>query len=183
MLEMSILQFARLTGGSVTLSETPPLAGENEPIGRVVPVRHSYAAGDVVFVEEENSVCLELLQLQGAMGVVAERTFGPLAGCFSICVPDVRGALQRVAEYCRDRYLGRLIVRIVPGDQAEDVAWQLVMMNQAAPMNIVKVSVECASHLNWCDADEVLIDGELSDSQRSFAVTYLPTNAPIRLVG
>lgn len=183
MLEMSIRQFAQLIDGEVTLSETPPLAGMTEPIGRVVPVQPSFADGDVVFVESEEETCVEALQLQGAMGVVATRSFAPLAGRFSIRVEDVNRALKRVAEYCRDRYSGRLLVRIVPQGCHRDLLWQLVNLKQAAPLARVKLGVNVASQLSWCDADEVLIDGRLTDNQRNFVVTYLPTNAPIRLAG
>jgi hypothetical protein len=183
MLEMSIRQFAHLIDGKPELSETPPLAGMNEPIGRVVPMQASYAVGDVVLVEEQETTCVEALQLQGAMGVVSTRQFAPLAGCFSVCVADVKSALQRVAEYCRDRYLGRLLVTIVPEGCCDDLLWQLVNINQAAPLCKIELGVGAVSQLSWCDADQVLIDSRLSDSQRSFVVTYLPTNAPIRLAG
>lgn len=183
MLELSIRQFAQLIDGKLTLSATPPLAGENEPIGHVVPVQASFKVGDVVFVDEDGSACCEAMQLQGAMGVVATRPFAPLAGCFGVQVAAVSSALQRVAEYCRDRYLGRLLVTIVPEGQRDDLLWQLVNIDASAPWTMVKLGVAAATQLSWCDADEVMIDGRLSDNQRNFVVTYLPTNAPIRLAG
>jgi hypothetical protein len=183
MWDMSIRQLARLTGGALTLSETPPLGGMLEPIGRVVHVQDNYAPGDVVFVESEDTKCLESLYLQGAMGVVATRRCGPLAGGFGVCVADVRSALRCMAEYARDRYSGKLIIKVVPNEYADDVSWRLVGIDQAAPVTTIKLSVARLFDLRWCDADEVLIDGRLSKNQRDFVVTYLPTNAPIRLAG
>ena len=136
MLEMSIRQFAHLIDGKRTLSETPPLAGENEPIGRVVPVQASYAAGDVVLVEEQESTCVEALQLQGAMGVVAHASSLPWQAASAFASRMSRALCSASPNIAATVIWASLLVTIVPEGRSDDLLWQLVNINQAAPCAI-----------------------------------------------
>ncbi len=180
---LSIHELATIAGGTLRLSETPPLGGECEPIGNVVGLPEDFAAGDVVFVGNASQVCLESIQLRGAQGVIATRFAEPLPGCFSILIESQEVALQRLAQYFRKIYCGDLIVRIVPNDDQDDLCWKLIRLDPTKRQTVAHVGLNSVSSLTWCDADEVIVDQRLTREQRNFIVTCVTTNAPVRLAG
>jgi len=103
MLNLSIGDLAEITNGCLRLGTMPPVAGESEPIRRVVLDSHDARPGDVYWAAAglsfEGAALAESAFAHGALGVVASaRRVEPWAGKFVLDVADANLALSRLAR-------------------------------------------------------------------------------------
>jgi UDP-N-acetylmuramyl pentapeptide synthase len=106
MMQLSIGELASVVGGQLCLGALPPLAGEYEPVRRIVVECQEVAPGDVywglVRPGFDGSRLADTAFMRGALGVVVGgRHVEPWAGRFSIVVPDANGALKQLAQCLR----------------------------------------------------------------------------------
>ena len=115
---LSIRGLTEIIGGKLQLGSTPPLGGEYEPIGRLVPAGDKLRKGDVVVSQHEvqdaqsvqmdplSEYCAEESFMGGALGVISARDICPWHGCFSIQVNDLEAAMWQYLERTKDRVAG-----------------------------------------------------------------------------
>ncbi len=90
---MSIRDVTELVGGRLQFGPMPPLDGNRETIGRILPTCQNVRPRDVVLwgQDQEPKDCfLEEAYAQGALGIIAQRPVTPWAGRFSLAVADAR---------------------------------------------------------------------------------------------
>lgn len=157
--ELNVGQMAHLLNGTLILSSTPPVGGKLEPIGRVVPGFESYLGGDLVVMEEDSRLgCfLEEPMLHGATGIVASRPITPWPGCYQILVRHVGDAVQRLAEYRRHQFRGKVIA-VMTKDQTTNPQWQWIRCRPGQHTAWIWVQADQPVDLNWCDPDEIIED-------------------------
>ncbi|MEM7312441.1 MAG: hypothetical protein AAF497_04750 [Planctomycetota bacterium] len=109
---------AAIDGSKLRFGTMPPLGGELEPIGRIIPVGTAPRPRDVVVFtaedEAQDAVSPSELYFQGALGVVTSRPVTALPGAFSLQVPcATAGPCQLVDWY---RAASSTVVVAVVGD-------------------------------------------------------------------
>ncbi len=118
-IELSIRDLNELIDGKLRLGSTPPLGGEFEPIGRLVPAGGELRKGDVVVPQFElesleaddecnsggllSEYCPEESFIGGALGIISSREVCPWSGCFSIQVDDLEGAIWQFLDQVRSQ--------------------------------------------------------------------------------
>ncbi len=95
----------RITGGRLRLASLPPLAGEFEPVRRIVTEMSDVAEGDVYWARPAArgvaAECVEEAYARGALGVVVVgRRVEPWAGRFVLEVNDSEQKLVDLAARC-----------------------------------------------------------------------------------
>ena len=103
MFNLSIGDLADITNGTLRLGTMPPLAGESEPVRRVVLDSHDARPGDVYWAVTgpsfEGAALAENAFAHGALGVVTSgNRVEPWAGKFVLDVADANLALSRLAR-------------------------------------------------------------------------------------
>jgi UDP-N-acetylmuramyl pentapeptide synthase len=111
MMQLSVGELTSVIGGKLCLGALPPLAGEYEPVRRIVVECQEVAPGDVYWglVRRgfDGSRLADTAFMRGALGVVVGgRHVEPWAGRFSIAVPDANTALEQLARCLRARDCG-----------------------------------------------------------------------------
>ena len=184
MWNIDIQQLANLIGGTLHLSAMPPLAGEHEAVGRIVPTDALLRNGDVVLVRSEESTCLEHWLLSGATGIIATRKCEAAAGGFCIVVEDSTDAMRTLAAFHRDAYPGKLSITITagsePGTDREDLYWQLIDLDFDATESQVLLSVDDFEMLPWCHPEEVVIGEHIKSARRAALMRCIPPQAALR---
>ena len=165
--ELNAGQMARLLNGKLILSSTPPVGGKLEPVGRVVPDLQDYLGGDLVVLQEACSAgsFVEQPMLCGATGIVANRPIEPWPGCYQILVHDVGNSVQRLADYRRSRFGGKVIA-VITHEKTWDPRWQWIMSKPGQDTVWIWVQAHQLDDLCWCNPHEVL-DERGKDSSRA----------------
>ena len=111
---------AAIDGSKLRFGTMPPLGGNLEPIGRIVPVGAAIQPRDVVVFtaedERRDEVTPTELYFQGALGVVTSRPVTPLPGGFSLQVPCVTDALHQMVGWSRAAS-STVVVAVVGNDR------------------------------------------------------------------
>ena len=97
---MSIRGVTELVGGRLQFGPMPPLDGNLETIGRILPTCQNVKPRDVVLWcqdQQPRDCFLEEAFARGARGIIAQRRVTPWAGRFSLMVQDTRYVLRRLA--------------------------------------------------------------------------------------
>jgi hypothetical protein len=116
-MNMSIRDVRELVGGQLQFGPLPPLDGQRETIGRILPTCQNVRPRDVVLWsknQEPRDCFLEEAYARGALGIIAQRTVAPWAGRFSLTVADARDALSRLAWWRGNKLQGRRVVIVDP---------------------------------------------------------------------
>lgn len=114
MLDLSIEELEIAVGGTLRLSEMPPVGGVWEPIFRVVLSCYEAQRGDLFWQLDDSQgdafAAMQEAFARGALGCVtsAHRPL-PWAGAFSLEVNDPAESMWQLAEQLRSRYRGSLI--------------------------------------------------------------------------
>ena len=103
MFHLNIGELTNIIDGKLALGSLPPLAGECEPIRRIVVECQDVGPGDVYWALVRRGFDGARLAnsafMRGALGVVvAGQHVEPWAGRFSIVVPDTNTAMLALAE-------------------------------------------------------------------------------------
>lgn len=105
MFNLCISELSDIIEGTVRLGAMPPLAGQFEPIGRIVADVQRLQNRDVLWMFESpacGSFQAEDAYARGALGViVTDRVIEPWAGKFSVSVADSVKALHRLMRCLR----------------------------------------------------------------------------------
>lgn len=137
MLNFCIAELGELVDGTVQLGTMPPLAGQLEPIGRIVFDPQQVRPRDVYWAlrvgDYDGSLLAEEAYTRGALGVVLQgRRIEPWAGSFCIAVPDSVAALHRVMR-CLHTDRGNLLEKLFSRDEQTSRILKFVWeRNQAA---------------------------------------------------
>ena len=105
MWELCLGQFAEITTGHLRFGSLPPLAGDLEPVRRIVTDSLSIGPGDVFVILDldpyRNSLRANEAFDRGAFGVLmTPGKIEPWAGRFILDVCDPRAALLRLVARC-----------------------------------------------------------------------------------
>ncbi len=102
----------RIMHGQLRFGSMPPLGGQYEPIGRLIPVGVPIRKNDVVIdchIDDWRSntpeFCAADAYLRGALGVISPRAVTTWDGCFSIQIDAGPAAIERVANWVRAQQL------------------------------------------------------------------------------
>lgn len=104
MLNLSIAELQRVTGGELQLGLMPPFAGKLEPIRRAIVDSTAARPGDVFWAIAapgyDGARYAEEAFTRGALGVVVStRHVEPWAGKFTLRVTDANAALSKLIEH------------------------------------------------------------------------------------
>ncbi len=109
----------RILNGHLRFGSMPPLGGQYEPIGRLIPVGIPVKKNDVVidchagnWQSQAAEFCPADAYLRGALGVISPRPVATWDGCFSIQTDTSQFAIQQIANWVRSQQL-RPVVAIL----------------------------------------------------------------------
>ena len=114
---MSIRDVTELVGGQLQFGPMPPLDGNLETIGRILPNCQNVKPRDVVLWcqdQQPRDCFLEEAYARGGLGIIAQRPVTPWAGRFSLLVDDTRYVLRRLAWWRGKQLRGHRIVIVDP---------------------------------------------------------------------
>lgn len=97
-MQICLADLATITGGSPRLASMPPSAGELVAIERIVLTPEAVREGDLYWRLMGRPGDLELAFMNGASGVVSQRSIEPWPGRFCLVVEDAIRALQLLLE-------------------------------------------------------------------------------------
>jgi hypothetical protein len=180
--DLNIGQMARMLGGTLVLSSTPPVGGRLEPIGRVLQERRGredYVVGDLVVMDAvtDKGRFLEEPMLRGASGILASRRITPWPGCYQILVPDVAAAVHTLARHRRQRFDGRVVV-VITHAETRDPCWQWILSPTRVETIWIRITADRKHDVSWCGADEISTDNMASGNEWALRpCANNPTNA------
>lgn len=158
----------------------PPLAGEFEPVRRIVAEMGEVTEGDVYWAlprpGKADAQYIEEAFSRGALGVVVDgRRVEPWAGRFVLEVKDTERNLYDVAAWCRRHYTG-MVVAVVQATRQPQMAGWVAAMSHAHDPRTCRLSVTdelsalATSMCNWpATSDFVVVewdrelDGQLAE--------------------
>ena len=113
-MELTIQSLTQLVDGQLRMAAMPPLAGIDEPLGRLVTEPANVSQGDVLIVSDalraRHALCETEAYDRGALGVVGSGgVIEPWPGRFSVQVEDAAWALWQLAGASRCEYDGQII--------------------------------------------------------------------------
>jgi len=122
MIDLSIDQLVRITGGHLRMATLPPLGGLCEPVRRITVDSSRVESGDVFWelprpnFQSAAGAATHAL-MRAALGVVTTvADMEPFPGAFSLHVADPVRALRNLARWWRGTYRGRIIELLGGGE-------------------------------------------------------------------
>jgi UDP-N-acetylmuramyl pentapeptide synthase len=152
MLQLCIEELNKIVGGEVKLGLMPPLAGQLEPIRRVIVDSSVARPGDVYWAlfghGYDGANTAEEAYARGALGVVASsRRVEPWAGKFALRVADANLALSALAEH--EQIRRRASTRRPPAFHDGDTTGMVAAMLRGASVSVADV-LETVSRRTSC---------------------------------
>lgn len=173
----SIRDVTELVGGRLQFGPMPPVDGNLETIGRILPTCQSVRPRDVVLWchdQVPKDCFLEEAFARGALGVIAERPVAPWPGRFSLTVTNTRDVLRRLAWWRGKKLRGKRVIIVDPltpspsyhllcqilqettteieyaarFESEESLLWQIIAVDPCADNTVVHVTELPSSH-NW----------------------------------